>query len=282
MEGMNGFQILENIMNQKIDTSVIIMTGNASTQSVVKALRMGANDYLKKPFESEELYTSVRNILNQRALEKNLKNSDKRYETLVNIIPQGIQITDLDGKITFSNSAHHKIHGYINGGLIGKYIWEMIAKEEDKIKTKEYYKYLIREQPKPELYFNADRTKDGRLIYSQIDWDYIRDSNGDLTGIISVISDITERNHAEKGREKILKALQEALENVKTLSGLLPICAHCKKIRDDQGYWNQIEGYIQKHSDAQFSHGMCPECSDELYGKEDWYIEMKNEEQQKK
>jgi len=47
-----------------------------------------------------------------------------------------------------------------------------------------------------------------------------------------------------------------------------------------KGYWNQIEGYIQTHSDAQFSHGICPECSDELYGKEDWYIEMKNEESQ--
>jgi hypothetical protein len=69
--------------------------------------------------------------------------------------------------------------------------------------------------------------------------------------------------------------LETALNNIKTLSGLLPICAHCKKIRDDKGYWNQIEGYIQKHSKAEFSHGMCPNCSDDLYGKEDWYIEMK-------
>ena len=76
--------------------------------------------------------------------------------------------------------------------------------------------------------------------------------------------------------------LENAIAEVKQLSGLLPICAHCKKIRDDQGYWSQIEGYIQTHSDATFSHGMCPECSDELYGKEDWYIEMKNEEKQKK
>ena len=71
------------------------------------------------------------------------------------------------------------------------------------------------------------------------------------------------------------------MSEIKTLSGLLPICASCKKIRDDKGYWNQIEGYIQKHSAAKFSHGMCPKCSDELYGKKDWYIEMKNEEKQK-
>ncbi len=65
-------------------------------------------------------------------------------------------------------------------------------------------------------------------------------------------------------------------KHAQQLEGLLPICASCKKIRDDKGCWNQIEGYIQTHSDATFSHGMCPECSDELYGKEDWYIEMNN------
>ena len=58
--------------------------------------------------------------------------------------------------------------------------------------------------------------------------------------------------------EAILEAKLDA--NIKTLSGLLPICSHCKKIRDDKGYWNKIEGYIQKHSTAQFSHGICPEC----------------------
>jgi hypothetical protein len=62
------------------------------------------------------------------------------------------------------------------------------------------------------------------------------------------------------------RALVEAKNDVKTLSGLIPICASCKKIRDDEGYWNQIELYIQKHSDAQFSHGLCGECIKKLYG----------------
>lgn len=59
--------------------------------------------------------------------------------------------------------------------------------------------------------------------------------------------------------------LQEALDNVKQLSGFLPICASCKKIRDDKGYWNQIESYIQNHSEAQFSHSICPDCAKKLY-----------------
>lgn len=60
-------------------------------------------------------------------------------------------------------------------------------------------------------------------------------------------------------------ALAEALENVKTLSGFIPICMHCKKIRDDEGYWNQLESYLISHSDAQLSHCLCPECLKELY-----------------
>jgi hypothetical protein len=68
-------------------------------------------------------------------------------------------------------------------------------------------------------------------------------------------------------KEKELQAgIQEALASVKTLSGLLPICANCKKIRNDKGYWDQIEGYIQKHSEAQFTHGICPECAEKFYG----------------
>ncbi|MFW6055420.1 MAG: GAF domain-containing protein [Thermodesulfobacteriota bacterium] len=59
--------------------------------------------------------------------------------------------------------------------------------------------------------------------------------------------------------------LQKALDQVKTLKGMLPICANCKKIRDDQGYWNQLESYLHRHSDAEFSHGICPECEKELY-----------------
>jgi|GEM_PF-2991804 len=72
-------------------------------------------------------------------------------------------------------------------------------------------------------------------------------------------------NDAQTEREKIIEKLRNALTEVKTLSGLLPICSHCKKIRDDQGYWNQIEAYIHKHSGTEFSHGICPDCARKYY-----------------
>jgi DNA-binding NtrC family response regulator len=70
----------------------------------------------------------------------------------------------------------------------------------------------------------------------------------------------------EEEREKLIHELQEALAKVKTLSGMLPICASCKNIRDDKGYWNQIESYIRDHSEAEFSHSICPDCKKKLYG----------------
>lgn len=75
--------------------------------------------------------------------------------------------------------------------------------------------------------------------------------------------------------EKINVELQKALSDKKELSGLLPICASCKNIRNDDGYWEQIEGYIKEHSKAEFSHGICPKCMEKLYGEEDWYKETK-------
>ncbi len=70
---------------------------------------------------------------------------------------------------------------------------------------------------------------------------------------------------AERDRDRLIGELQEALVSIKTLRGLLPICCHCKKIRDDKGYWSQLEKYLHEHSDAEFSHSICPECLGKLY-----------------
>lgn len=74
-----------------------------------------------------------------------------------------------------------------------------------------------------------------------------------------------ERQRVETERENLIMELKKALSEIKTLSGLLPICAHCKKIRNDEGYWEQIEGYIKEWSLAEFSHGICPECMNKYY-----------------
>jgi K+-sensing histidine kinase KdpD len=85
---------------------------------------------------------------------------------------------------------------------------------------------------------------------------------------VLVVSAREKRQEAE--RERLIKELQAAMAEVKTLSGLLPICAQCKKIRDDRGYWNQIETFIGARSNAKFSHGICPDCVVQLYPDLHW------------
>jgi hypothetical protein len=86
-----------------------------------------------------------------------------------------------------------------------------------------------------------------------------------LAFFLIVVYLLSGRKNAEAEREQLIGELTEALANVKTLRGLLPICAACKKVRDDKGYWNQIEAYLRAHSEASFSHAICPECAKRLY-----------------
>lgn len=93
----------------------------------------------------------------------------------------------------------------------------------------------------------------------------LRTPTGEIMGIIGIGHDITERKKLETERDQIIDSLKLALDRIKTLNGLLPICANCKKIRDDSGYWHQVERYIHDNTDASFTHGICPECAEKLY-----------------
>jgi len=95
-----------------------------------------------------------------------------------------------------------------------------------------------------------NKKKNGELYWENASISPIRDLAGRVTHYVAVKEDITARKQTEAERDTLIKDLQEALANVKSLSGLLPICASCKKIRDDKGYWSQVESYIQSHSDA--------------------------------
>ena len=89
----------------------------------------------------------------------------------------------------------------------------------------------------------------------------LRDGEGRVCGLLGYVRDITEIKEASAERERLIANLQSALAEVKTLSGLLPVCGWCKKIRNDTGYWDSVEGYLKHSSGVEITHGICPDCS---------------------
>lgn len=122
-----------------------------------------------------------------------------------------------------------------------------------------------------------DRTdyfqSDVRLLRADGTWNWLlfkgrivqMEDSERIRRLMGVCMDISERKSMEEEHARLIGELQTALSQVRTLSGLLPICARCKKIRDDSGYWNKIETYISRHAQVEFSHGICPECAKTLY-----------------
>ena len=111
----------------------------------------------------------------------------------------------------------------------------------------------------------ASKEKDGVTQHFIVTAKPLLDARGKVVGVVESFQDITERKQLEEEKEHLIQELKKSLEQVKLLSGFIPICASCKKVRDDQGFWTQVESYISKHSEAQFSHGICPGCIRKLY-----------------
>ena len=137
-------------------------------------------------------------VLSLTALSYPDQPSVHHYTTIIEASPHGIQENNLDGVITFSNPAHHKILGYENGTLPGKKIWDMAVSAEACKDTQDYLTYLIREKPTPAPYHTKNRCLDGRIIDVQIDWAYLYNKGGEVTGFVSIITDVTQTKQVEK------------------------------------------------------------------------------------
>ncbi len=178
--------------------------------------------------EIAELRERVRELEDRAAhsiAEEALKESVERYSTLVETAPHGIQENDTSGTITFSNRAHSKMLGYEEGELVGRSIWDSLETEEEREGLRQHLELLVREQPSPTPAFSRNRTKDGGFVDMRVDWNYKRGERGELTGFVSVITDITAQKHAEealKESEGWLKAIIDnstAVIYVKDLDG---------------------------------------------------------------
>ena len=184
-----------------------------------------------------------------------MDNDHLKFQAIFEHSPLAVMYTNAEGAITTCNDNASKLFGASREKLVG-FSYRSIRNEA--------MRHAIAEalSGKTSHFEGEYLTVTGnRLTQMRANFSPTVTPDGSVTGVIGIFEDIAERRHMENERERLIQELQNALSEIKRLSGLLPICASCKRVRDDKGYWRQIEAYIRDHSELDFSHGLCPECA---------------------
>lgn len=214
--------------------------------------------------EVTHLAVFSRDITRQKKVEKKLSESENRFRGLVESSSDWIWSINEEGVYTYVSPKIRDYLGYEPEEVIGKTPFDLMPEEEAERVRDIFSEFVAAGKPFTSIP-NENMTRDGGSVVFETSGVPIFDANGKLTGYQGIDRDITERRIMEMQREKLIAKLQKALAEIKELQGFLPICAKCKKIRDDEGYWQQIEKYIQDRTNAKFSHGLCPHCAEKLY-----------------
>lgn len=204
-------------------------------------------------------------ITKRKLTETAIKESETKFRSVTQSAKDAIITADNAGNIAFCNAAACKMFGYAEAELIGQSIGILMPQRFRAAHESGMARVVSTGTSKLidetiELFGITKAGSEFPVELSLSTW-----QSGDHRFYTGIIRDISDRKQHEKEREALIDDLKKSLTKVRQLSGLLPICASCKKIRDDKGYWNQIEAYIRDHSEAEFSHGICPDCSKELY-----------------
>jgi len=207
----------------------------------------------------------IYDITERKRAENRLKQSEERYRALFDNANDAVFILRGDQFID-CNQVALRMFGCTKDQLIGRppQVFSPLLQPDGSNSEQEAREKLKRARSDEFLRFDWTHCRlDGTPFDAEVSLSAIKVGRETLTQ--AVVMDVTERKRTEQDRERLILELKQALTRIKTLGGLLPICACCKKIRDDQGYWTQIESYIRAHSDAEFSHSICPECAKKLY-----------------
>jgi PAS domain S-box-containing protein len=220
-------------------------------------------------------FMAGRELTFRRRAEARLNRTLLLQKAILNSSDYGIVSTGATGIVKTFNPAAEKLLGYSASEIIGKatpMLWrdpKEIAEHAHQLShrlglpvrpTFEYVALKVKFDQIDESEWTFIR-KDGSRFTSLLVVTALSDEAGNSSGFLSVFRDISQRRQSEIEREKLVAELQEALTQVKMLSGLIPICAWCKNIRNDKGYWQNVEEYVRSHSEATFTHGICPDCT---------------------
>jgi PAS domain S-box-containing protein len=260
MPQFSGPDALKLLREKELDTPFIVVSGTYGEEAAVDMMKAGANDYITKanlsrlaPAIEREMEAAKSRAARARA------EADKQYlAAIVESSDDAIYGKNLDSMIVSWNPAAERIYGYRAEEIIGHSIALLFPLD----KRDELLDIMARIR-RGELvgFYETERLrKDGKIIPVSATISPIKDGDGKIIGASTIAHDISRQKKSEEERQQLIKKLSDALSHVKLLTGLLPICASCKCIRDDNGYWRQVETYIAAHSEAVFTHSICPEC----------------------
>ena len=192
-------------------------------------------------------------------------------ESIINTVREPLISLDQDLRVVTVSRSFYEFFKVKPEETVGQLIYDLGNKQWNIKKLRELLEKILPQKTSFDNYEVAhDFASIGRRTML-LNARQIEQAMGKKRIILLAIEDITERKRAEEQKDSLVSDLQKALSEVKTLRGFLPICANCKNIRNDKGYWEQIENYIHDRSDAEFSHSICPECAKKLYPDFDLY-----------
>ncbi len=197
-----------------------------------------------------------------------IKKNEKYIRDITASLGEGIYVLNSLGSVTFMNPEAERLIGWTELELLHKNIHDIVHNRWADGRTMLFEDCGMRQVIESgKSFYSADEVfvkKDGSVFPVAVHSAPLLE-NGKVVASVTAFRDISVRRQLEKEREQLIAELQQALAEIKTLHGIVPICSSCKKIRDDKGAWHQMEVYISKHTDAQFSHGICNDCAKKLY-----------------
>jgi PAS domain S-box-containing protein len=206
------------------------------------------------------LYSIIHDICGRKEAEEALRKAHDRLHHAETVARFGHWELSLDDSVMHASDGAIRIYG-LSANRVSLSEVKRCALPEYRPLLNEALRKLIEDNTPYGQDFVIRRASDGELVavHSRAEYDPVR------RVVFGVVQDISERKRIETEREALILELKAAADDIRTLSGILPICANCKKIRDDKGYWEQVEAYVSRHTDARFSHGICPDCMSHMY-----------------
>jgi sigma-B regulation protein RsbU (phosphoserine phosphatase) len=259
----SGPEALKLLRQQGWDTPFIMVSGIYGEDEAVSMMKAGANDYVMKGNLSR-LAPALERELEAAQDRRRRKRAEGAMQFLAAIVDSSVDAIygkSLEGHIVSWNPAAECLFGYTTEEIIGR-SYAVLLPEHRRGEMQDIQAGIRRGDIFGEM--ESERLhKSGKIIPVTVTVSPVKNTSGEIIGASSITRDISRQKQTEYERQQLIQGLMAASKQVRTLSGLLPMCATCKRVRDDKGYWQQVEAYVAQHSEITFSHSICPTCAGE-------------------